>query len=484
MSRVVLGQSRKSSLGLITKALMVIFTLYIMFLIVLNSFVIHEKGALKYIIIVAPIFIVCIFVANKLNLSPKVYLIGIFTIAFTLKAIIVIITDTQPVSDFKMFYDCAVALQNGEKGWSKWVYFSDWAYQTGSITYYAILMKIFGTGLLPLKLCNCFFMAGTNTLIYLMAKKITTEAAARSVALLYMFYPAPYFLAPVLTNQHFAAFMFFAGIYILMLDKPNLAVKGLLAGVIVALGNAVRPLGMVVIIALVVWGLLELIRTKKIINVGLVSIMIITYFISTWGISSYLVHENISPYGLANNFPLWKFVIGLNEKSFGQYYPEDQNNIFNIKDKKIRDDVAKKAIKERLSIGSKRMTNLMIKKQEVMWASMDTLRWGFYVYKDDVLVLPEGLKGIENRALKTEKIYYSTALLLLAFGIISLLIRKKNISSSAQYVMLLLMAYYFVHILIEVQVRYRYFAMISLFILMSYGVQFVIQKFNDRSREV
>lgn len=482
-NKVELDESNQK-LNIIPKLILIIFALYILFLIILNSYVVLENGALKYIVIVAPIFVACIFIANKLCVSPKVFLIGIFILAVITKAITVIITNTQPVSDFKMFYDCAVALQNGDKGWSKWTYFRDWAYQTGPITYYAILIKIFGTGLLPLKICNCIFMAGTNTLIYLIAKKITNESAARSAALLYLFYPAPYFLAPVLTNQHFAAFMFFAAVYILMVDKFNFAIRGLLGGMIAAIGNAVRPLGLVIIVALIVWGIIELIRTKKIIVIGLTVIMIITYYTSSWGISSYMIHKDISPYGLANNFPLWKFVVGLNEKSSGQYNLEDQSNIFYIEDINQRDKIAKETIKERLSIGPKRMAMFLIKKQAVMWASMDTLRWGFYVYKDKILVPPEGFGVIEYRVLKTEKMYYFTTLLGLALGLIGLVKRKKNIASLAQYIILILMAYYFVHLLIEVQVRYRYFAMILVFILFAYGLQFIKENsiFSKKNR--
>lgn len=461
--------------NIIPRLLLIIFTLYIFFLIILNSFVVIEKSVLKYSVIVIPVFALSIFIAHKRSISPKAFLIGIFTAAFISKALIVIVSHTQPVSDFKMFYDCAVALVNGRKGWSQWDYFSDWAYQTGPITYYAILMKIFGTGLLPLQLCNCFFMAGTNTFIYLIARKISNEGAARSAAFLYLFYPAPYFLAPVLTNQHFAACMFFAAIYILMLDTFHFAIRGVLGGIIAALGNAVRPLGVVVIAAFIVWGIIELIRAKKIINIGIVLIMTLAYSISTWGISSYLIHEDISPYGLANNFPLWKFVVGLNEKSVGQYSLQDQTDIFFIKDKIARDDMAKRTIKERLSIGPKSMTIFMIKKQAVMWASVDTLKWGFYAYKDNALVPPENFGVIENRVLKTEKMYYFTALLVLTFGMIIMIIRKKNIASLTQYIMLLLMAYFAVHIFIEIQVRYRYFAMISVFILLSFGVQYFVE---------
>ncbi len=462
---------------ILTVFIITVLTIYILFLNILNIYTVIDQSVYKYMIIVIPIILLCSLLAYKIEVSPVIFLVGIFLISFMLKAIFVLVTNTQPVSDFKGFYDYAARLANGDTSWSKWSYFSVWAYQTGPISYYAILMKIFGTGLLPLKLSNCFFMAGTNSLIYLIARKITGEKAARCSALLYMCYPTTFFLAPVLSNQQFAAFMFFAAIYVLMIGKVNWALRGIISGVLAALGNVVRPIGAVVVVALIVWGIIELIENRKLVIVKTIAVFLIVYLITLWGVSSYLINKDISPYGLSNNFPLWKFVVGLNYKTTGQFSYEDQNNIFIIQDSEKRNEAARAAIKERLSISPKQMSIFLIKKQWIMWGGMDTLRWTFYVYKDGKLVLPEGFERLENRMLKTEKMYYFSVLLLLLIGLIHVL-KKKNCNTTTLYLSLLLLAYYFAHILIEVQVRYRYFAMIAVFILLSHGAQFIFEKFK------
>ncbi len=456
----------------VTKIILLLFAAYVLFLVALNIYVVINESMLKYLILVLPVWLGCIFIAYRFRVSPKIFIIGILTASFILKGITVAMNNIEPVSDFKMFYDCAVALYKGNTGWSKWTYFSDWAYQTGPIAYYALLMKIFGTGLLPLKLCNCALMAGTNVLIYLIARKITNEGAARAAALLYLFYPAPYFLAPVLTNQHFAAFMFFAAIYIFMAVRMNIVVKGLLCGVITALANVLRPLGLLIFAALILWVIFQIIRTRKLVTLVLASIMLVTFMLTTWSVSAYFVSSGISPYGLSNNFPLWKFVVGLNEQTSGQYSLEDQTKIFYMEDKAQRDIVAKRVIKERLSIGFNRMLEFMVKKQEVMWASTDTLRWGYYVVKDNGLVPQDSIKHIEHRLIKSEKIYYTLAMVLMFIGIIYIIWRRKKMNSLSLYIIFLLMAFYSVHLLIEVQVRYRYFAMICVYILISYGISF------------
>lgn len=477
-TRNPIDNGKLQKLHILPKIFLIITAIYILFIIVLNTYVVVTEDALKYAIIALPVIAGCFFLGYKLKISPRTFLVGIFVAALITKAVMAILTKTVPVSDFNTFYSCAVKLFNGDKSWSESSYFSDWAYQTGPITYYAFLMKLFGTtAILPLKLTNCIFMAGTNTFIYLLARKITNERAARTAALVYMLYPAPYFLTSVLTNQHFAACMFMAAIYVLQSDRLNLVVRGVLAGVFASLGNMVRPLGILIIAALIVWAVIELIRSKKFISILTAAVMLTVYLAGNWGLSSALKYEEISPYGLANNFPLWKFVVGLNSDTYGQFSYNDQNDIFYMKDKAKRNEVALATIKQRLKIGSQKLTEFFVIKQRIMWADLDTLRWAFYELNEKGGLKPPKNFGInENRALKTERIYYFLVYILLFIGLVIVIKRKKNISSTAIYIMLLLMAYYFIHIFIEIQMRYRYFATILVFILLSYGIEYSMEK--------
>lgn len=448
-----------------------IFFAYIVFLLILNLYSVFNGHAIKYTIIVLPMILFCLFINGQMKISSSAFFFTLFLAAYLLKGIMVLCTDTKPVSDFLTFYQCAEKLVHGNKEWGKWSYFNIWAYQTGPIAYYAILMKIFGTGLLPLKLCNCFFMAGTNVLIYLIAKKITSETAARGAALLYLFYPAPYFLAPVLTNQHFAAFMLIAAVYVLLMDGLNLILKGGLAGLLLAVGNVVRPIGIVIIMAYTAWVIAEIVRIRKIHFTRTLAAFLVSYFVLFWTFSAVFVSSGISPNGLKNNFPLWKFVIGLNQETAGQFSYKDQNETFVIQDSEKRNEAALRAIKQRLDSPPLKMAKFLIKKQYTMWASKDTLRWAFYVYKDKNLVPPAGFERYELRAEKLEKIYYLAVFIILLTGLSSRVRQMKNINPGAFLPILILIVYFAIHILIEVQVRYRYFAMIIVFILASWGVE-------------
>lgn len=474
---------RDSRAGItLSRIFILIMALFMVYLICLNLIACVIFKAFLLSLLVIPVFVLVYYISYKLDISIIKFAVTILVLAFLFKAILVLSTDTKPVSDFNTFYQNAVRLANGDKTFSKSDYFSTWAYQTGPVIYYALVMKLFGTALLPLKLVNCFFMSVTNMLIYLTARNISNEYAARFAALLYLLYPAPYFMAGVLTNQHFAACMFLAGIYILTSQKLNWSVKGLLAGILISIGNVVRPLGIVIIAAAIVWGIVEAVRVKKAEKTFAVVILLVSYLVVNIGFTSAVKRTDINPEGLANNFPVWKFVVGLNEKSYGQFSFEDQYKIFEIHDFSKRNLVARQVLKQRLSVGFPRLVKLINMKQAIMWAGFDTLRWGFYDQVNGNLVASKELKKYEPYILETEKIYYILIFILMLIGLIKSF-REQRINTGVLLLSLVVLLYMGAHIFIEIQVRYRYFAVILIFILAAKGSEYLFGRFKDNRGE-
>jgi len=462
---------------ILSKALILILAVFTAYLICLNFLFCVRYEALLFVFLVIPVFVIIYFISYKWHISPIAFTIAIFILAVLSKSILVLLTDTKPVSDFNTFYSNAVRLVHGDKSFAKDIYFRTWAYQTGPVIYYALFMKLFGTAILPLKLVNCFFMAVTNTLVYLTARKISNEYTARFAALLYLMYPAPYFLAGVLTNQHFAACMFLAAIYILMLEQLNWGVRGIIAGLLMSFGNTVRPLGIVIISAVIIWGIIEAVRLKKAGKICVTVLLVVTYLAVNFGISTIVKSTDINPEGLVSNFPMWKFVLGFNDSTKGQFSYDDQHKIFEIQDFNKRNVVAKQVIKQRLSIGVPRLASLLNMKQAVMWAGFDTLKWGFYNQVNGDLLPSKELKKYEPYILKTEKMYYILIFILMFSGLCNSL-ANQQINNSILLLSLVLLCYFGAHVLIEVQVRYRYFAVILIFILAAKGSEFLFDRFR------
>lgn len=470
--------------AVLSKVIITILAIYIFYLIIINKTCLHlnffnlkfplrhqVEVYLVFVLLIMSVFAAVYFLVCRIEVSPRIFAAIIFILAILLKSLLVFLIDTKPVSDFNLFYQYALKLYNGYKPLDNILYFKTWAYQTGPVMYYAAIMKLFGTGLLPLKLVNCFFMAGTNVLIYLIARKISNDYAARAMAILYLLYPAPYFLTTVLTNQHFAACMILLAIYIFLSDKLNWAVKGIMAGAVIAIGNVVRPIGIVIVIASIVWGVVIVIRTRKYTKMASAILLLVAYLFVNQGCSYLVKYAGINSEGLVNNFPLWKFVVGLNYDSIGTFSYDDEDNVYKIQDFNERNNVAKQVIKQRLSIGIKQFTNLMNKKQIAMWANTDTLSWGFYQQVDGQLKPSEEIIKVEPTILKVEKIYYTLIFVILFLGLCKLVYNKKSTKINQEFLLLalILLCYFGAHFLIEIQVRYRYFAIIIVFIMASKG---------------
>ena len=149
-----------------------------------------------------------------------------------------------------------------------------------------------------------------------------------AASLLYALYPGPYFLAAVLTNQHIAVFFFYLGFWLLARREKPSPGGAVLAGLCLAVGNVMRPLGAVIVLALVCWALVRLLRWKGpgVLKAGAPLLAAgVAYFIST-ELFDWLVRvTGLNPEGLVNNLPLWKFVLGFNLESGGAWNQADYN---------------------------------------------------------------------------------------------------------------------------------------------------------------
>ncbi|NLV36692.1 MAG: hypothetical protein GXY17_08485 [Clostridiaceae bacterium] len=458
--------------------------IFIGFILALNIKFILEDNLLKYFILTTILFILLYLCVSFLKIKDTYFIIALFLFCFLFKSMLVVFTYTEPTSDFSLFFNAARSVSVGDFSFANDQYFSTWAYQTGIVLYYGFLMKLLGVGLLPLLLINCAYMAGTNVFIYLIAKNYVDEKYARIAAVLYLFYPATYFLAPVLTNQHVSNFCIVWGIY-LMLNLTKSKKAGtitaplLMSGVLIAIGNIMRPQGIIIIASLVVLMVLNMKRVIKnkdftFLKNGLV--IMIVYFLINTSVSAIVSSTNINKNGLKNNYPLWKFVVGLNHETKGIYSSEDASTLFSVKDIKERDRLSKELIVERVSnpIG---LLKLIYDKNEVMWSYYDNLEWGFISYSGkniDVLGYSIPFNSISQRVLKFEKVFYVLVFLAAWLSIIKLLKRNQDNDFDALFFLVfILVAYMGMHSFIEIQPRYRDFAMIFVFVLSSAGLSTV-----------
>jgi hypothetical protein len=475
-------------------AIFTMCSLALLWILFLNGERVITDRLFPYFFLLLFSFVVLIFVLKVLKFSEKYALVIFIVLSLAFRLSFSLLANPQPVSDFSMIFHAAEKVAFGDFTFQESTYFQTWAYQTGFVVYEALVIKIFGlaSAKVVLIILNCFYVTGTNVLIYLIARKLTSDHRCSLLAgALYLFYPASYFLAPVLTNQHLAAFIFLYGIYCIIITEKTSQAKHLWAGLLIAIGNIIHPIGIVILVSLLFYfGMLIVNAISQKNRAGAFSWSLkagttsLLYFAVISLAAVLVVTGGINRNGLSNREPLWKFVVGINEEHGGAYSDDLAESVFSQIDKEERRETEIEMIKQGRPQSLERWRKFLDSKTSYMWAAYENIEWAFgeeamqgksAVYKHRWDRVVSVLRGID-------KVYY---LFLWFFAFVSLAgMAYFSWKGAAPYdpkavlLCLVFLLYFGIHLFIEVQTRYRYFAM-PLICLMA-AVQFPGYHLSDR----
>lgn len=420
------------------------------------------------------IAIVTILLAFLSNLLPKyVFITILFLLAFGLRLEWLLNINATNISDFKIMYDSALRAAKGDFSFTgEGLYFARWGYQLGYTMYQALIIYLFGDGELAIKVINSIFSTGTVFFVYLIAKTLFNELAGRIAGILYAIFIPSIVLSSVLTNQHLATFLFYLAFYLVIrYYESNKYMWGLI-GLLIALGDIIRPLGSVILIALGIYVAITFIiggsnGTKRLFGFGkFAGILAVFYLVHT--IANLLLLSAGSEYPLGNREPLWKFVTGLNHETIGVFSDKDKEYLAQFEVGIERDEASRELIKERIADKAD-LLELFKKKFVYMWTEKDSsLIWGL-----------RGTGYLEF--LKTLTMYERVIYLSMIFFIlisVTKVVFERSLNKHLSLFLLLIAGYISVHFLIELQTRYRYFIIPSFIILQSYGVYTIISLFG------
>ncbi|WP_243525342.1 glycosyltransferase family 39 protein [Bacillus pseudomycoides] len=423
------------------------------------------------IMVIALLFFVVAYTINK-YMSRVVFIILLTLLAFSIRLIWIIKIPTAPLTDFALIYNGAVQAAHGDFSFTSTGYFTSWVYQLGFTMYEAFIIKIFGEGTFIIKLLNILYCTGTTLLVYQITSKVFNEWSGRIAGLIYAVHIPNIMMSSVLTNQHLATFFFYLGFYLLITKGLSSKYMWIFIGITLSLGDIIRPLGMLILIAVAIYIFLQgmIGRPKKtIINsikklCGIFAVFYLVHYI----ISFALISTGVTQYPLSNRDPLWKFVVGLNHETSGGYSVADAEYIMSLEIGEERTSEEKRIIKERLSDPEK-VLSLFRDKFALMWGGIDSAPlWSLTMEPTD------NINNLKDTATKYERYMYTATML---FGIVSLLYliatKQKNIHYTL--FLLLIIGYVTVHFLIEYQTRYRYFIIPSFTIIQSYGLYICYQ---------
>ena len=230
-----------------------------------------------------------------------------------------------------------------------------------------------------------------------------------------------------------------------------------------ALGNIIRPEGIIVMIALFLFFIFKdfsnikkpkIFLTKNILRPVLI---LLVYLLTMTSVSAVFKAKGYTDYNIGNREPYWKFVVGLNPKHGGLWNSEDGDLVNRYPLGNERDEYEKKLILERIK-DKDAMLELFDKKFKYMWSGNDWGSIGFSLNYENVS------GGFRNILLRIEKIEFMAIIILMSLSLIFTIFRRVPFNNYYLF-MIIFIGYILVHLLVEVQTRYRYFIIPCMVIL-------------------
>jgi len=399
-----------------------------------------------------------------------IVLSALLLIFLTIGTIWILNVPNNQISDFGNFWSRVPGFLVGDKLYqTDNDYFSKYAYQTGFMVYILSIVKIFGYKIFVIQFLNVIYQTLILLFTYLLVVKIFNNIKMARLAVLLLMVDLDWFaLNSQASNQYLGSLLYLITFYLLMQDKLRYYI---LAGITLAAGCLIRPIGPVIIAGIVVFTfcyiLLKNVNYHKYLKILLtLTVYFVLFALAGWGIKSF----GINHYGLSNNNPEWKFVTGLNYQSNGTYSANMDRLIDADKTRSQMSPVEKSKLHSEINYlnNNHAWLNLFINKTQVLWSTR-TMATDFTSFN-------------LNHSAKTVGIInylaYAGSIILIIFSWIgSLNLFKTKFSDNLYLLLLPLMAFAVVQLIIEVQGRYRIEFLPVIAIIGSLGLYKIINNF-------
>ncbi|PGZ34522.1 ABC transporter permease [Bacillus anthracis] len=447
-------------------------------IILIIGWSIFQQGELEFnlfIIFGVLIFIVLIFILVFLtrNISTYKYIFTISILYLIISIALVKSIPSSPISDFLYMLDGAKELALGNFDAIKDDQYYFWnTTQLGFTIYESIILKLTSNNYFALQFLNIVYTLLTGLGIFHIAKsRLNNELLGRLGFLLYVTSINLFLLIPVLTNQHLSMMLFTFGAYYLLAQNENKNYKNMIfSGLLFALGNIIYPIGILFLLAA---GLFLLFFHSNTFKRNIISTVtfISSYFIILYSLAFIPVILNISDNPITTADSNWKFVIGLNKESNGQYSLDDfsklKESILNF-DVEEHDRIQCELIKERTE-DLPSLIPLMKKKNIIMWGSpTDSYK---YIPINDI----DRSEINDSLFIKLDFIHYVSIILLSICSIFIFLFNSPLKNLKLKYFQILLIGAFLIYLVTEVQIRYRYFFFPIFIIFAAFTLQYIMR---------
>ena len=373
-------------------------------------------------------------------------------------------------------------------------YFYFYNFQTGFVMYLALVIKIFGSHLIFLKIFEILFMSLTNVFVYKIASKVYTKKIGIISSIIYSLLFFNIAGSSIINNQHFSTLLVILSIYFFIKDKCFYYV---LSGILVGIANIIRPSSIIILISFCLFLLWKLLinnfKTWKTFLIGFLLIILSAF--STMKIFDYsLLNLNVVPTStLSSNAKYFKFVLGIHGNGIYNIPTETAEKTqvyFDLQklnfDYELYNNECKNFIINKFTQNTKETFGHIKNKMLV------------FCGEEDNQIDFSGNKVQNSKSYIFIKYYgYVQYFLLIVFSLLTVIINvkeskfyntKNNLYQTQILFEIVFILYFCAHLLIEVQPRYRYDQYLMLAFIASPSIyllfSIISSKYNKKNKEV
>ena len=257
---------------------------------------------------------------------------------FALNIIWVLLVRIEPFSDYEKYWQVAQALAADRPIPDAW-YVAMYPHILGTATFLSGLIRLFGPSVFAVTVVNVLLSSLSCALVWLIGRELLSERQAFLAALLWAFTPCKLMLGSLVFSEPLYTCLILLFLWLFLLlekrfvigpdgEKPVAAACGVAAlGLLLAVIELIRPIAVILIIAVALW--LLLLRggqenNKRLWAFWLAAFLAMTGVFHAAGALWDRHVENVLGQEPAS-VPWYNIYVGLNEETEGRYIDEDMD---------------------------------------------------------------------------------------------------------------------------------------------------------------
>lgn len=440
---------------------------------------------------------------------------AVFIASLIPRVIVACIGTSTPVNDFSYYYDMMKLFQ-GEEGHTlakaAMEHYGYYGYY-GLGLVHGIIGRIAGEGVYSAQFAFSVITSCSSVLIFLIGSRYS-RAAGLAAGLLFSFYPSNIFMAQIPNNQHCAILFALFALYCLIragsaIHLYSKIILGAAGGAAMLLSHYCHPSSASTKIAACAYFIVLIISSRKNKKLLLGAVCLAVCFFASFTVLdkiSYTVMDRTGFLDKANQSesdgedesptePLYisKIAVGLNPESRGRY----NEKIYSIGSTMSRED-AEREYKEMIVSyleNPKELLKTLILKTKFMWGGCDT---SFMFYKHDIeekvasdtaneTLGAAGQHLYTNYIISIKAVSFADAVytfFMYVFAAIGAVCFTRKRFAGFDLLLWTLLGWIGVHIFIEVQPRYRYYAMTIIAVFAGVGISAMAKQVRNATLAV